>query len=280
MLNWLATMCHPDGEIAFFNDAALGIAPAPVELRQYAERLRFSTPVPRERVTALAASGYVRMEAGAAVALLDVAPLGPDYLPAHGHADTLSFELSLYGRRLLVNSGTSCYGLSEERLRQRKTAAHNTVVVDGHDSSEVWGGFRVARRARPFGLRIADGAALEVSCAHDGYRRLPGRATHRREWRLTDGELVVEDRVTGGFVTAEARFHLHPSIAIEERSARSVMLRLCENHTVRFVVENGTLDVAGATWHPGFGRREENICLRVRFERASIRTRIAWQNGR
>ena len=81
------------------------------------------------------------------MALLDVAPVGPDYLPGHAHADTLSFELSLFGQRVLVNSGTSQYEAGPERSRQRGTAAHNTVIVDGHDSSEVWAGFRVARRA-------------------------------------------------------------------------------------------------------------------------------------
>jgi hypothetical protein len=33
------------------------------------------------------------------VLILDVAPVGPDYLPGHAHADTLSFELSLFGQR-------------------------------------------------------------------------------------------------------------------------------------------------------------------------------------
>ncbi|HET6386777.1 MAG TPA: heparinase II/III family protein, partial [Armatimonadota bacterium] len=37
MLRWLKTMCHPDGEIAFFNDAAIGIAPAPAEIEAYAQ---------------------------------------------------------------------------------------------------------------------------------------------------------------------------------------------------------------------------------------------------
>lgn len=49
--------------------------------------------------------------------------MGPDYLPGHAHADTLSFEWSLFGQRVLVNSGTSEYGLSPERLRQRGTTA-------------------------------------------------------------------------------------------------------------------------------------------------------------
>ena len=28
MLQWLDTMCHPDGEIAFFNDAVFNVAPS------------------------------------------------------------------------------------------------------------------------------------------------------------------------------------------------------------------------------------------------------------
>jgi uncharacterized heparinase superfamily protein len=64
-----------------------------------------------------------------AVALLDVAPIGPDYQPGHAHADTLSFELSLFGQRLLVNSGTSEYEISPVRQYERSTKAHNTVVL-------------------------------------------------------------------------------------------------------------------------------------------------------
>ena len=80
--------------------------------------------------------------------LLDVASIGPDYLPGHGHADTLSFEMSLFGKRTLVNRGISQYGI-EVRQVERGTAAHNTVVINNENSSEVWSGFRVARRARP-----------------------------------------------------------------------------------------------------------------------------------
>ena len=29
MSGWLAAMCHPDGEISFFNDAAIGISQPP-----------------------------------------------------------------------------------------------------------------------------------------------------------------------------------------------------------------------------------------------------------
>ena len=264
MLRWLAVMCHPDGEIGFFNDAALGIAPRLAELVAYGRRLGVAEPAARvsdadataatatagqsrargpgsptdtpvrdhggrqgdhprrDRTTKPAAapiwlrdSGYIRLEAGPAVALLDVAPIGPDYLPGHAHADTLSFELSLFGQRVIVNSGTSRYGSGPERLAERGTAAHSTVQLDGADSSEVWSSFRVARRARPFAVQVSNHPVQEVSAAHDGYRRLPGRPVHRRVWRLTPTRFSVVDTLEGGYGVAVARFHLHPAIGIE-----------------------------------------------------------------
>ncbi len=44
MLAWLSTMIHPDGGIALFNDAALGIASTPAEINAYAERLTLIPP--------------------------------------------------------------------------------------------------------------------------------------------------------------------------------------------------------------------------------------------
>jgi uncharacterized heparinase superfamily protein len=276
MLRWLSAMCHPDGEIGFFNDAAIGIAPSTLELVQYAARLGFSDSLPNQDLVSLPATGYIRVSASDVVALLDVAPIGPDYLPAHAHADTLSFELSVFGQRVLVNSGTSCYGVSAERLRQRGTAAHNTLVVDGNDSSEVWGAFRVARRARPIGLKVRRNDVLEVLCGHDGYRRLPGRPTHVRQWRFAGRELVLDDSVSGRFRKAQARFHLHPSVRLERLSESSVILRLPEQRAVQFSSQGGVLRSERSTWHPEFGRSEENTCLVVELEHDSIRTRLAW----
>ena len=51
------------------------------------------------------------------------------------------------------------------------------MEVDGADSTEVWGAFRAARRARVTDVAtcIAHGGVLTVEAAHDGYRHLPGR---------------------------------------------------------------------------------------------------------
>lgn len=286
MRDWLAAMCHHDGEISFFNDAAIGIAPAPSELEQYAARLGLPDRSPSvQGITHMSDSGYVRIEQGDAVLLLDVAPVGPDYLPGHAHADTLAFEMSLFGQRVLVNSGSSCYGNSGERLRQRGTAVHNTVVVDGQDSSEVWASFRVARRARPVGLEmVRNGGMIMVRCAHDGYRRLPGKPEHLRRWLCSGNRLVVEDRVSGSFESAEARFHLHPSVKIVGNCKASgkggkVMLQLPQGQRIRFSVEGGLLRKEPATWHPEFGCSEPNFCLVAYFNRSVLRTQLEWDSG-
>jgi uncharacterized heparinase superfamily protein len=214
-------------------------------------------------------SGYVRLARGPAVAILDVAPVGPDYLPGHAHADTLSFELSVGTQRVLVNSGTSCYGSSAERLRQRGTAAHNTVVVNGQDSSEVWGGFRVARRAYPFGLNIeesADATATEVRCAHNGYARLPGKPTHHRTWHIDAHSLTVTDRVEGHHQCAEAQFHFHPAVQVQTGPSQAEgTARLPDGTVMTWQLDHGQARLVASTWHPRFGHVEPNVCLAVRL---------------
>ena len=281
MRTWLATMSHPDGDIAFFNDAAKHIACTPGQLEHYAERL--CLPRPPACATPLAllsASGYLRVERDGAVTLLDVARVGPDYLPGHAHADSLSFEFSLFGQRVLVNSGTSLYGTGAERLRQRGTAAHNTVAVNGQNSSEVWGGFRVARRARPKELKIIEGADIFVSCAHDGYRRLTGAPEHLRRWTFTDNRLVVGDEISGTFAEAQARFHLHPSITLEPatdaNNESTAVLCLPGGRQILFSIEGGSLRREPSTWHSSFGSSESNHCLVVSFRGPVVRTQLSW----
>lgn len=267
---WLQTMCHPDGEIGLFNDAAFGVAPSAAELNDYARRVLgdLSPSVPSPWVH-LKDSGYVRLTHGPAVALLDVAPVGPDYLPGHAHADTLSFELSVGTQRVLVNSGTSCYGSSPERLRERGTAAHNTVVVNGQDSSEVWGGFRVARRAYPLGLRIRtldDATGAEVSCAHNGYTRLPGKPIHHRTWRMDARGLTVTDRVEGPHQSAEARFHFHPAVQVRTGPSETEgRVMLPDGTVMTWKVDQGQARLDAGTWHPRFGHAEPNVCLAVQL---------------
>lgn len=279
MRNWLAAICHPDGEICFFNDAAIGVAPSPAELNAYATRLSLqSVDKPQDGVTHLPNSGYLRVQREDLVSVLDVAPVGPDYIPGHVHADTLSFELSLFGQRVLVNSGTSRYGIGPERLRQRGTAAHNTVMIDGRDSTEVWTGFRVARRAKPFGLQIEEHVAgARVRCAHDGYTHLPGRPIHRREWRFSAGALDLIDTVEGSFDEAVGRLFVFPGLAVSTvPGSHAGFIRLDDRRCLRWAVDGAMVELMPSTYHPEFGLAVANSCLVLRFTASRCHLRFTW----
>jgi uncharacterized heparinase superfamily protein len=278
MRAWLKAMTHPDGGIALFNDAAFGIAPTWAQLDAYAGRLGLARQeYPPRPLTRFSESGYVRCEKRPAILLLDVAPVGPDYIPGHAHADTLNFELSLFGRRVIVDSGTSTYEKNAERQRQRSTAAHNTVTIGGEDSSEVWGGFRVARRARPFGLETGEnGDTVRVTCAHDGYRRLPGKLVHRREWRLAEGELLVRDTIEGTFREAVARYHFHPEVQVELTAAGKGRGILPGGRTFTFGVAKGLASLVDTTYHPEFNVSLPIRCLEVAFNGPETRVVFSW----
>lgn len=128
-----ATLCHPDGNVALFNDSWHGEVPT-----------WHGPPAPDGR-TVLLQGGYARLSQGSDVCLLDAGPLGPTWNPGHGHADFLSLEISLGGTRLIVDPGTSRYNNGPDRCRERSAAAHNGPVWEGHEPVEFFGSFKVGR---------------------------------------------------------------------------------------------------------------------------------------
>ena len=201
MLGWLAQLTHPDGQLSYFNDSVGGIAPTLAQLRAYAEALGV-----KEQGVRLGACGYARIESGDTTVIFDAGPIGPDYQPGHGHCDMLSIEVSHKGRRVIANSGISTYEKGEQRLAERRTAAHNTVRVDNAEQSELWGSFRVGRRARVIEANIDNGNWAEG--AHDGYKTLKGHVIHRRRVDVANGNVTVSDLIEGtGEHTAEIFWH-------------------------------------------------------------------------
>lgn len=214
MNSWLAVMTHPDGEIAFFNDASTNIALSPSILDNYLTGLEGKTEkFSSSLVTHLTSSGYVRMNTKNAVLFADIAEIGPSYLPGHGHADALSVEVSLFSYRLFVNLGTSEYGDSPRRQFERSTAAHNTLELNQESSSEIWGAFRVGRRAKVFDVNIESTTSrCKLTAKHNGYRYLSGHPRHMRSINFAQGKLEVIDEIDKNSFLGKVRFHIHPDV--------------------------------------------------------------------
>lgn len=270
-LVWLRQMRHPDGTLGRFNDTAEGIAPATDDIETYAAALGVDAArSAAEGLAWLKASGYVRAASGPAVALLDLAPVGPDYLPGHAHADTLSYELSLRGRALVVNRGTSEYGTGPQRQRERGTAAHSTLQIGNQDSSEVWAGFRVGRRARPGPVKV-EGWTIEGS--HDGYAHLPGCPVHWRRWRFAPDGLLVEDRlVPPAREPACVRHHLAPGLRLRPTSNGWQIVDADGNVQATARVDGGTAKVERWQHAVAFGQLvpAETLAVHLNADRCTL----------
>lgn len=276
---WMRCMAHGDRSLVRFNDTAEGIAPCAAELERVAQCLQIEAPQPpASGAVHLAATGYARLARGPALLFLDVARIGPDYLPGHAHADTLSFELSLCGQPILINRGTSEYGTGPRRMVERGTAAHNTVQCGAHDSSEVWSGFRVGRRARPRDVEVRDDG---VQAAHDGYLHLPGKPLHRRRWQLSSKGLQVDDTVEplAGSTTLEravARFHLHPGLQLQPSGPKRWQVLRGADCLVTVEVTQGQADIERWEQALRFGELAPALTLAVCLEQGQSTVRWQW----
>ncbi|MHA8104525.1 heparinase II/III family protein [Aquirufa nivalisilvae] len=268
-LTWLQLMSYAHGELAHFNDCANSIAPSLDQLESFALDMgvQVNKMAGESTTRLLKSSGFFVSECKEFKMIADVGEIGPTYLPGHAHADTLSFELALHGERVIVNSGTSLYGLSPERLRQRSTSAHSTVEINGENSSEVWSGFRVARRAEPMDLNWnQEGVDFTLACSHTGYQRFSKDIIHRRIWTKQGRKLTIQDRVLGKIRSAKARYFLHPDITLKEEKQQLSMLK---NGKILATItaEDGQkmMDIkqVKSTYHPNFGLSVPSICLEI-----------------
>jgi hypothetical protein len=136
--------------------------------------------------------------------VVDVGSLGYLAIAAHGHADALSFTLSVSGCPMLIDPGTYAYH-THRRWRDyfRGTAAHNTVRVDHLDQSVSGGAFLWNRHANTRCLSFDLATDREQLVAeHDGYRRLNDPVIHRREivYEREPRVLTVTDQILSASV--------------------------------------------------------------------------------
>ncbi len=218
MADFLRRILHPDGEIPLLNDSAFGIARPTAELLSLAGA---SARNPSEGVaglSVLAETGYavIHEPSSKSKLIFDCGPLGPDYQPGHGHCDVLSYELSLHGQRLVVDTGVSTYERGPERHYERSTAAHNTLRIDGEEQAEVWASFRVGRRPRVGRIEGGEVQGLRfVRGEHFGYQQR-GVIHSRAIIRVPDNSWVVVDSLRGkGHHVAESFIHFHPAVRVD-----------------------------------------------------------------
>lgn len=229
-------------------------------------------------------AGYYRLDNGNCTVLFDCGDIGAKYMAGHAHNDCLSFELCIDGKKIFTNSGTGQY---QGSLRQffRSTMAHNTMMVDDREQSELWGEHRAARRID--GVK----AVIKGQRVAGQFRGFCGDR-FRRQIQWQKDCLMIEDTVrckdTDRHV-ARQFFHLAPGYRYE-REGRSINVVNGDNERLVVIMLPENADMLLHTqgqitaYAREFGKYEKKQVLEVRmpFEKIvqlNVRIKMAGHSG-
>ncbi len=195
MLGHLESVVYSDGTIPLLNDSAYDIAPTAKKIFEYAKRIGLEW----EKIS-MRECGYRKMISSKFEAIVDVGDITASYQAGHSHADTFNYELRIGGNAFVVDTGISTYNKSKRRQFERGTSAHNTVSIGGKNSSEVWGGFRVANRAK---VSITKDTEKKIAATHNGFGK---NRIHKRVFQISGNAFSIKDIVSA---KCEAVSYIH-----------------------------------------------------------------------
>jgi uncharacterized heparinase superfamily protein len=277
MASFLKALSYTDGSIALFNDSANAAAASSRSLLESARRVvGWLQECP---TTNFPQSGYYLWESpdGQEKMIVDAGTPSVEYNSAHAHCDLLSYELRLEGKPFIVDTGVHGYGGDRFREYCRSTRAHNTVVFDGREQSEVWGTFRMARRAEPLAAE-ASGDEQTWNFRASFLRYDSGVTHERRIHRGAGGDWTVADIARQGEVSKAVSFiHLHPDVDAR-RAGRTGVLCRCGNRQILIEpfaddgVAASTQIITGSEkpiqgWHfPDFGIAQPSATIQFDYQ--------------
>lgn len=169
-------------------------------------------------------------------------PLGALPASAHGHADALSFWLTVNGEPIIVDPGTYLYQSGGKwRTYFRSTAAHNTIEIDGRDQAVQVADFMFGDFYHVHSDGLAENDDVIVCQAwHDGYRRLSDPTVHNRKITFEKRTLFISihDVIKcSRNHLVKLLFHLHPAIIVEEEENNAFKL-LSATCTLRLSIDS------------------------------------------
>jgi hypothetical protein len=204
--------------------------------------------------------------------VFDAGNMGMEPMAGHGHADNLSFVLSVGGEPIFVDPGTYTYRTGDPwRDYFRGTSAHNTVRIDGRDFAQAGGPFLWIRKARSH-MMICDPAGVtpRIRAEHDGYRCLDDPVNHIREIRIDrqNSQILILDEIEAhGQHAMDMFFHLDPQcdVACQENTwtitKENRRLLLIPDKQVEFRVLKGSTTPILGWYSPAYGRKVPTVTL-------------------
>ena len=256
MLSWLDSVTFNNGDIPMVNDSAHNIAFSTKDLLYYGKYLGIN----RKNIK-LSESGYRMYKNKKYELFMDLGGVKASYQPGHTHSDTFNFILYINNQPFIVDSGTSTYEKNKRRQLERSTSSHNTITIGDYDQTEVWGGFRVAKRAKIVSFNESDKI---FSSSHNGYNDIG--VIHNRKFITNIDSIEIYDDLKKQDIYKEiAHFHFHPNVKdIIVKDSRVYFDKL----NVQMLFDGGNVFIEKECYKyaTGFNKTENAIKLKVVFK--------------
>ena len=208
MLGWSFKMKFtPDDELPLINDSTNGISFSKMKILKYAKKIGIN-----KQTEKLSDSLFRILNNSVFKLIIDLSNSSPKYQPGHSHADNLNFLLAVNNNPIIVDPGITTYENTKIRMQERSTNSHNTVSVNNINNNEIWGSFRMGRRAKTI---IHKEMSNQIHATHDGYRNI--NLEHKRIYFINEELVSITDILNkSGIYESKLNLHLHPSVKINK----------------------------------------------------------------
>lgn len=262
MLSFLEGILLPDGNIPLFSDSSSNGIPEGEQIFAYAKSLSVEWESNKSRILKYPESGYYIMKDENEFMIIDGGKIGADYQPGHGHCDLFSYEYLIDNEKIIVDSGNYGYETGEIRDYCRSTGAHNTVMIDGNEQSEIWASFRVARRAVPKQVKLIESGKIKTFMGFYSPAEIPGVIHKRWIHRVGNDFWIILDKIENKYSKKskheiENFIHLHPDIKIK-CSNDKIFLNTKSNKQLTIIPFNTKYSLIDGYYCPEFGKKIKN----------------------
>jgi len=150
-------------------------------------------------------------------------PLGLRPLAGHGHADALSFWISVDGKPIFIDPGNYLYHSgSEWRNYFRSTSAHNTITVDKNDQAKMVADFIFSNFYKIKDPLLKENPeSILWSAGHDGYKKINDPVSHIRtvKYLKKKRQFIIKDELKcTGKHWIECFFHFYPACSVKTKN--------------------------------------------------------------
>ena len=257
MLEFSRALVRPDGSTPLFGDSAE--RDTYIRFDATSSDLDYWLPPDRRTERQSLAPGpsqlfpeagyaFLRSEDRTVELAFDCGPFSRCAAPNHGHCDALSFELYCHGSPVIIDPGVYLPWNDSQGWAKhfRSTAAHNTLVIDGQEQSEL-SEFCDVRRTAQVRILTSSTAPGQPSITAEciPYWSVGREVCHRRRITLHDGRhMHIRDEVTGsGAHRLDWSFQFAPNVEVNPASNFGLQIQT-ETATLRFSTQSPGLQHA------------------------------------